>query len=111
MDILGSTQAKREYAEDIRMYGFSFNTTINETSVFGELAYRPNLPVGIAATNDLLGDLVIQGGKLADNSGIAGEGSAIISGQQVFRDSSISNYRRVEAYNLSLGLSITSAMR
>jgi len=36
IDMLGSTQAKREYAEDIRMYGFSFNTTINETSVFGE---------------------------------------------------------------------------
>lgn len=104
VDILGATQAKREYAEDIRMYGLSFNTTLNETSVFGEVAYRPNLPVGIAATNDLLGDIVIQGGKLADNSGlIPGGGSAIISGQQIARDGSVSNYRRVEAFNISLG--------
>ena len=104
IDLLGSTQAKREYAEDIRMYGFSFNTTINETSVFGELAYRPNLPVGIAATNDLLGDLVLQGAKLADNSGtLPGAGTALISGRQITRDGSISNYRRVEAFNSSIG--------
>lgn len=104
VDLLGSTQAKREYAEDIRMYGFSFNTTLNETSVFGELAYRPNLPVGIAATNDLLGDLVLQGAKLADNSGaLSGAGTALISGQQITRDGSVSNYRRVEAFNASIG--------
>ncbi|MFP6798248.1 MAG: DUF1302 domain-containing protein [Pseudomonas sp.] len=104
VDLLGSTQAKREYAEDIRMYGFSFNTTVNETSVFGELAYRPNLPVGISATNDLLGDLVLQGAKLGDNSGIIpGAGTALISGQQITRDGSVSNARRVEAFNTSIG--------
>ena len=104
VDILGATQAKREYAEDIRMYGFSFNTTVNETSVFGELAYRPNLPVGIAATNDLLGDLVLQGAQLADNSGtLPGAGTALIAGQQITRDGSVSNYRRVEAFNASIG--------
>lgn len=102
-DLLANVQAKREYAEDIRMYGFSFNTTLNKTSVFGELAYRPNLPVGIAATNDLLGDLIIQGAKLADNSGIPGGGKAIISGREIARDGSVSNHRRVEAYNISLG--------
>jgi hypothetical protein len=105
VDLLGSTQAKREYAEDIRMYGFSFNTTINETSVFGELAYRPNLPVGISATNDLLGDIVLQGAQLADTSGITGPnaGTALISGQWVGRDGSVSNSRRVEAFNISVG--------
>ena len=104
VDLLGSTQAKREYAEDIRMYGLSFNTTVNETSVFGELAYRPNLPVGIAATNDLLGDLVLQGAKLADNSGtIPGAGTGLISGQLITRDGSVSNYRRVESFNVSVG--------
>ena len=101
-DMLGSTQAKREYAEDIRMYGFSFNTTVDETSVFGEVAYRPNLPVGISATNDLLGDIVIQGGSLANNAG-GSLGSALISGQQVNRTSRVSNARRVEAFNASLG--------
>ncbi|MDO9616702.1 MAG: DUF1302 domain-containing protein [Pseudomonas sp.] len=102
VDLLGATQAKREYAEDIRMYGFSFNTTLNETSVFGELAYRPNLPVGIAATNDLLGDLVRQGASLANNTA-GNKGSGLIAGQQINRDSRVSNSRRVEAFNSSIG--------
>ena len=102
VDMLGSVQAKREYAEDIRMYGFSFNTTLNETSVFGELAYRPNLPVGISATNDLVGDFVLQGATLANNSG-GSPGSALISGQQVDRSSQVSNSRRLEAFNVSIG--------
>lgn len=102
VDMLGSTQAKREYAEDIRMYGFSFNTTLNETSVFGELAYRPNLPVGISATNDLLGDIVLQGGSLANNFN-GSLGSGIIAGKQVNRNSQVSNSRRLEAFNASIG--------
>jgi len=102
VDLLGATQAKREYAEDIRMYGFSFNTTLNETSVFGELAYRPNLPVGIAATNDLLGDIVLQGASLANNAG-GSLGSGLIAGQQINRNGSVSNSRRVEAFNTSIG--------
>ncbi|MFT0631263.1 DUF1302 domain-containing protein [Pseudomonas sihuiensis] len=103
-DLLANVQARREYAEDIRMYGLSFNTTVGQTSVFGELSYRPNLPIGIAATNDLLGDLVGQGAQLADNSGaLPNAGTAVIAGRQVARDGSISNYTRVEAFNTSLG--------
>ncbi len=103
-DLLANVQARREYAEDIRMYGLSFNTTVGQTSVFGELSYRPNLPIGIAATNDLLGDLVGQGAQLADNSGaLPNAGTAVIAGQQVARDGSISNYTRVEAFNTSFG--------
>ena len=45
-DVMGNINARREFAEDIRMYGFSFNTTVGDASVFGELAYRPNLPIG-----------------------------------------------------------------
>ncbi|WP_341305044.1 DUF1302 domain-containing protein [Pseudomonas sp. TMP25] len=102
VDMLGSTQAGREYAEDIRMYGLSFNTTLNETSIFGEMAYRPNLPVGISATNDLVGDFVLQGSSLANNFN-GNNGSGIISGQQIDRNSRVSNSRRVEAFNLSIG--------
>ncbi|QMV61611.1 DUF1302 domain-containing protein [Pseudomonas berkeleyensis] len=103
-DLLANVQARREYAEDIRMYGLSFNTTVGQTSVFGELSYRPNLPIGIAATNDLLGDLVGQGAQLADNSGaLPNAGTAVIAGRQVARDGSISNYTRVEAFNTSFG--------
>lgn len=104
IDILGNVQAKREYAENIRMYGMSFNSTIDDTSVFGELSYRPNLPIGIATTNDLLGDLILQAAKLADNSGaLPGAGSAQIAGKTVTRDGAISNYERVENFNTSLG--------
>lgn len=97
IDVANSVNARREYAEDIRMYGFSFNTTVGNASVFGELAYRPNLPIGIAATNDLLGDLLTQAPQLA------GGGRVNIGGQQVQLGDQIHNYTRVEAFNTSLG--------
>ncbi|MCJ8168937.1 DUF1302 domain-containing protein [Atopomonas sediminilitoris] len=107
VDALGHMQAKREFAEDIRMYGMSFNTTVGDTSVFGELAYRPNLPVGISATNDLLGDLTAQAAKLVNtNAALAGfglYGPIQIAGNSITLNDSVSNYTRVEAFNSSLG--------
>ena len=97
IDVDNAVQAQREYAEDIRMYGFSFNTTIGEASVFGELAYRPNLPIGIATTNDLLGDLLIQSPQLASGATVN------IGGQDVKLGDQIHNVERVEAFNASLG--------
>lgn len=97
IDVANQVNGRREYAEDIRMYGLSFNTTIADASVFGELAYRPNLPIGIAATNDLLGDLLSQAATLV------GGGTANIGGQMVTITDQIHNYERVEAYNASLG--------
>ncbi|WP_251701803.1 DUF1302 domain-containing protein [Metapseudomonas boanensis] len=97
IDVANQVNAQREYAEDIRMYGLSFNTTIGEASVFGELAYRPNLPIGIATTNDLLGDLLRQAPQLASNRVVN------IGGQQVQLGDEIHNYERVEAFNTSLG--------
>lgn len=97
IDVANQVNAKREYVEDIRMYGLSFNTTIDETSVFGELAYRPNLPIGIETTNDLLGDLL--GQALSFGAG----GLANIGGQLVTRADQIHNYERVEAINTSFG--------
>lgn len=46
-----------EYPEDIEMYGMSFNTTFGDLSVSGEVAYRPNLPVQITATDLILAAL------------------------------------------------------
>ncbi|OEC32976.1 glycine/betaine transmethylase [Pseudomonas sp. 21C1] len=97
VDTANRITARREYAEDIRMYGFSFNTTVGEASVFGELAYRPNLPIGIATTNDLLGDLLTQAPALASGQ------VTNIGGQQVQLGDAIHNYERVEAFNTSLG--------
>ncbi|SFW52617.1 Protein of unknown function [Pseudomonas sp. NFACC19-2] len=97
VDVAGQVNARREYVEDIRMYGMSFNTTVGNASVFGELSYRPNLPIGIAATNDLLGDLLLQSPTLASG------GAVNIGGQQVQLGDQIHNYTRVEAFNTSLG--------
>jgi hypothetical protein len=38
-----------EYPEDIRLYGVSFNTTLDESGIAiqGELSYRPNVPLQI----------------------------------------------------------------
>lgn len=36
-----------EYPEDIQMFGFSFNTTIGDFSVQGEVAYRPDAPLQV----------------------------------------------------------------
>jgi hypothetical protein len=97
VDVMGNIQAHRKYAENIRMYGFSFNTTLGKASVFGELAYRPNLSIGVAATNDLLGDL-------ANGAAAAAAGKTInVGGQAVNLNSDIDNSTRVEAFNTSLG--------
>ncbi|MCU4677577.1 DUF1302 domain-containing protein [Catenovulum sp. 2E275] len=41
------TQAYLEYPEDIQLYGFSFNTSLNETAIAGELTYRQDEPLQI----------------------------------------------------------------
>ena len=97
VDVANQVNARREYAEDIRMYGLSFNTTIADASVFGELAYRPNMPIGVASTNDLLGDLLAQAALLADGRPVN------IGGQDVVITDGIHNGVRVESYNASLG--------
>ncbi|MDH1261631.1 DUF1302 domain-containing protein [Pseudomonas sp. GD03944] len=97
VDLGNQVQARREYVEDIRVYGFSFNTTINETSVFGEIAYRPNMPIGMAATNDALQQLLGQATQFSLGQGIN------IAGQDVRLGGELHNYERVEAFNTSLG--------
>lgn len=104
-DVMGNINARREFAEDIRMYGFSFNTTVGDASVFGELAYRPNLPIGIAATNDLIGDLAHGAAEAANG------GQINVGGQMVGLGGQIHNYERVEAFNTSPGPSTTSVRR
>lgn len=40
-----------EYPEDIKLYGFSFNTTVGDLAFSGEYSYRSNLPVQIHSTD------------------------------------------------------------
>jgi len=108
VDLLNANYAQREYVEDVRMYGFSFSTTVGNNSFFGELAYRPNMPVGISTSDDLLGDLVAQAAVGYNNGvptgpGIAFGGTGQIAGQQLGVGNSLSNYTRVEMYNYSIG--------
>jgi hypothetical protein len=105
LDLAGNAEARRDYVEDIRMYGFSFNTTVGDASFSGELAYRPNAPISIAATDDLLGDLLMQGILGSDllDSGIAGDAAcAQVSGKSLCRSQLFENYQRAETYNISL---------
>ncbi|MGI9274740.1 MAG: DUF1302 domain-containing protein [Endozoicomonas sp.] len=51
--------ATRVYPEDIQMYGVSFNTAVGNTSVGGELAYRPNAPMWIDHPDDLVNGISV----------------------------------------------------
>ncbi len=107
MDLVGNAVVRRAYVEDVRMYGFSFNTTLGSASVFGELAYRPNLPISISATNDLLGDILGQGVSGSTNiydASIAGaQACAQVAGKELCRSGTLKNFERVESFNASLG--------
>ena len=50
-----------EYPEDIRLYGLSFSTEINNYSVSGEISYRPNAPVQVNPVELLFGSLTAGG--------------------------------------------------
>jgi hypothetical protein len=53
---VGSIRYFIEYPEDVRIYGFSFNTTLGDWAWSGEYAFRDNLPVQVHIT-----DLVFAG--------------------------------------------------
>lgn len=46
-DIDAFTEARFVYPEDIKLYGFSFNTNLGETAFAGEFAYRTDEPLQI----------------------------------------------------------------
>lgn len=91
------TTAQREFPENIHMYGLSFNTSLGEASVFGEVAYRPNLPIAKAALNDTVYDSFAQAPQILSGR------SVMVAGEQVGIGRPLHNYERVEAWNSSLG--------
>lgn len=46
-DLNAFTKARFDYPEDIKLYGVSFNTTVGETALAGEFAYRVDEPLQI----------------------------------------------------------------
>ncbi len=79
-----------EYAEDIDMFGLSFNTTLWGWSVVGEVAYRPNQPLQISPRDVVFAAL---------GPGLPAEpidiGPAAINGESVSTPDYLSIYRGV----------------
>ncbi|MNQ81553.1 hypothetical protein D3C85_965790 [compost metagenome] len=107
IDAAGNAVARSEYPENIRMYGLSFSTVVGDASVFGELAYRPNLPVAIASANDVVTDILSQTllgiSNLPDGSVPDNQACALVAGQSLCRSVMLHNYTRVEAFDTSIG--------
>ncbi|MDD0844380.1 DUF1302 domain-containing protein [Pseudomonas sp. Gutcm_11s] len=79
--LLDSTYYDFIYPEDIRLFGLSVSGTVGDTSVAGELTYRPNAPLEPAMTYELeqmaegaLGGNGASGGSI--DLGEFGDGSA-----------------------------------
>jgi len=107
IDAAGTVRGWRQYPEDIRMYGFSFATEWAGVSWAGEVTYRPNMPIGIMTTNDLIADLVYQTPFAIDTNPITrlihgGDGTATVMGQTMTLEDTLYNYERVEMFNTSL---------
>jgi hypothetical protein len=107
IDAAGNAVARRDYPEDIRMYGFSFSTMIGNASVFGELAYRPNAPIGVANSDEIVEDILTQGllgiSSLSNGNLPDAQACAQVSGQSMCRNAILHNYERAEIYTSSLG--------
>src|SRR5690606_26379821 len=95
--LLDSTYYDFIYPEDIRLFGLSVSGTVGDTSVAGELTYRPNAPLEPAMTYELeqLAESALGGGGASGGSidlGEFGDGSANDPRR------SIDLYRRHELY-------------
>ncbi len=102
---------RRVFPEDIRIYGVSFNTAIGRTSIAGELAYRPNMPMWIDHPEDLAAGISLNATSLANQ--VAAGYSAVCSGDtfnvsqarvnnKACLGSWYSNFERVELWTGSL---------
>lgn len=104
-----------EYPEDIRLLGMSFNTTLGDWGVQGEVAFRTNAPfqldtdsitIGAAAANCAFatGDAILLGFEGLVNQGTSCAGS-LASGGIVGQE--ISGVVREEAINFDIGTTAT----
>lgn len=98
---LDSTRYDLIYPEDIRLFGFSVSGTVGDTSLAGELTYRPNAPLEPSMTYELeqmaegaLGAGGASGGSI--DLGEFGDGSANDSRRY------IDLYKRHELYTGSI---------
>lgn len=66
-----------EYPEDIHLFGLSFNTTIGEYSLQGEVAYRPNKPMQVDVYDLAFAALGMQGAACGLH-GVQCEGTSVL---------------------------------
>jgi len=69
------------YPEDIKLYGFSFNTTVGTTAVSGEISYRQNEPIQIDDTELLFAAMpeqLAKGGVAGQTAGISQLGDVAV---------------------------------
>jgi hypothetical protein len=114
---IDTVRFRLEYPEDIQMYGFSFNTTMGDFSLQGELAFRPDMPLQVD-TQDLtfhaLGPMLSRCHNEAVNCQGTTTGVSTVSGI-AFGDSDFAPYpgSGVSAYNdtfdLGIGAGVGSA--
>ncbi|MDG9925118.1 MULTISPECIES: DUF1302 domain-containing protein [unclassified Pseudomonas] len=86
------------YPENIRLFGTSISGVVGSTAVFGELSYRPNLPLGYNPA-DLVGILVGQATTPIQPMTPAELAAA--------RGSTVEGYKRKEVWQFSLGATDT----
>jgi hypothetical protein len=91
-----------EYPEDIRMYGFSFNTQgPARIALQGELSYRPNLPVQLATTELLLAALGAPN-LITGFTQIPGQPTGATAAALVPNGTYIQGWRRLKASQLQI---------
>ncbi|MGH8445689.1 MAG: DUF1302 domain-containing protein [Solimonas sp.] len=99
---LDQPRVQFEYPENIHMFGASFNTTIGDYSIQGEVAYRPNLPLQVSIADlgfAALGPTLASCGNSASGGcagtsagyGWAEDGSRTYYGSSDFLDASGNN--------------------
>ncbi|MGX5726786.1 DUF1302 domain-containing protein [Metapseudomonas otitidis] len=71
-----------EYPEDIRLYGLSFQTNIEGTSVAGEISYRPNMPLQLNSTDLSFAALAVPSSPVFESGHSSNTAGAIIHGYE-----------------------------
>ena len=119
-----------EYPEDIKLFGFSFNTTVGDISLQGEIAFRPDMPLQVDLqdlTFHALGPMLTRCHNAAststivqpDSCGTQGTGSTSSVGQGPdgndanYLDSNFDPYPGMpsffDTFNLAVGAGVGSA--
>ena len=104
-----------EYPENIQMYGVSFNTTVGDISLQGEIAYRPDMPLQVDLqdlTFHALGPMLTRCHNAATNCTGSSGGTSTVDNVP-YQSSDFSPYPGFTAYSdtfdLGVGAGVGSA--